>query len=70
MTTENLSNTVTLSAAELNVLVACLHDNADIQRSGLADELLRDKTADYSLVDDLADKLEHVLKPEWNPDEI
>ena len=70
MITEANAITVTLSAAELNVLVACLNDCADIQRSEMADELLRDTTADYAIVGDLADKLEAVLKPSWNPDAI
>jgi hypothetical protein len=67
MTEANL--TVTMSAADLNAIIACLHDVDDIRRSALADELLRDATADYARVGDIADKLEAVLKPDWNPDE-
>lgn len=62
--------TITLSATDLNAVIACLHDVDDIRRNGGADELLRDNTADYDRVGELADRLEAVLKPSWNPDEI
>lgn len=62
--------TVTLTAADLNAVIACLHDVDDIRRNGGADELLRDNTADYDRVGDIADRLEAVLKPSWNPDAI
>ena len=49
--------TVTLSAADLDTIIACLCDVDDIRRSALADELLLDLTADYGQVGDIADKL-------------
>lgn len=62
--------TVTLSAADLNTIVACLHDVADIRRNGDAADMLGDLTADYDRVGDIADRLWAVLNPDWNPDEI
>lgn len=62
--------TITLSATDLNAVIACMHDCDDIRRNGDADELLRDLTADYDRVGDIADRLEKVLRPDWNPDEI
>lgn len=61
--------TLTLSASDLNAVIACLHDVDDIRRSGDADHMLRDLTADYGRVGDIADRLEAVLKPSWNPEE-
>lgn len=60
---------LTLSAADLNAIIACLNDVDDIRRSADGDELLRDVTADYTRVGEIADKLEKVLKPDWNPEE-
>ena len=60
--------TVTLRAAELNLIVASLIDVAEARKRPHADELLRDETADYSSAGELADRLETVLKPDWNPD--
>lgn len=62
--------TLTMSAADLNAIIACLHDCDEIRRSVLADALLLDKTADYARVGEVADRLEKVLKPDWNPDEV